>query len=100
MKNWRWIEIILVLAVMAGAFYAAFSDTHNFPNRWFTRDDAFYYFKVAQNISEGNGSSFDGINLANGYHPLWMVVLTLLALVFDVYSAAYFFVLNILIFFS
>ena len=40
MKNWRWIEIILVLAVMAGAFYAAFSDTHNFPNRWFTRDDA------------------------------------------------------------
>lgn len=74
MKNWRWIEIILVLAVMAGAFYAAFSDTHNFPNRWFTRDDAFYYFKVAQNISEGNGSSFDGINLANGYHPLWMLI--------------------------
>jgi len=74
MKKWRWVEILLVIAVMAGAFYAAFSDAHNFPNRWFTRDDAYYYFKVAQNISEGNGSSFDGINLANGYHPLWMLI--------------------------
>jgi len=74
MKKWRWVEILLVIAVMAGAFYAAFSDAHNFPNRWFTRDDAYYYFKVAQNISEGYGSSFDGINLANGYHPLWMLI--------------------------
>lgn len=54
--------------------YASISAPHNFPSRWFTRDDAYYYFKVAQNISEGRGSTFDGINLANGYHPLWMLV--------------------------
>ena len=54
--------------------YAAFSDAYNFANTWFSRDDAFYYFKVAQNITEGLGSTFDGINLTNGYHPLWMVI--------------------------
>ncbi len=74
MKKIRWFEVLLIVAIMAGAFYAAFSDAHNFPNRWFTRDDAYYYFKVAQNISEGLGSTFDGVNLANGYHPLWMLV--------------------------
>ncbi|MBT3338633.1 MAG: hypothetical protein HN855_13750 [Anaerolineae bacterium] len=74
MKKWRWFEIFLIVAIMAGAFYAAFSDAHNFPNRWFVRDDAYYYFKVAQNISEGLGSTFDGVNPTNGYHPLWMLV--------------------------
>jgi hypothetical protein len=74
MKKTHWFEILLIVAIMAGAFYAAFSDAHNFPNRWFTRDDAYYYFKVAQNISEGNGITFDGVNLANGYHPLWMLI--------------------------
>ena len=65
---------MLIALVMGVHLYGAFSAPHNFPSRWFTRDDAFYYFKVAQNISEGHGSSFDGINLTNGYHPLWLVV--------------------------
>lgn len=42
---------------------------------YFFSDDAYYYFKVAQNIILGLGSTFDGTNLSNGYHPLWMVVL-------------------------
>jgi hypothetical protein len=54
--------------------YAALSDAQNFSLRWFTRDDAYYYFKVAQNISEGRGSTFDGVNQTNGYHPLWMLI--------------------------
>lgn len=41
---------------------------------WYNIDDAFYYYKVAQNILTGNNISFDGINLANGFHPLWMIV--------------------------
>jgi len=39
-----------------------------------TFDDAFYYVGIARNIAEGNGSTFDGINPTNGYHPLWMLV--------------------------
>lgn len=35
-------------------------------------DDAFYYFKTAQNIIKEHTSTFDGINRTNGYHPLWM----------------------------
>lgn len=59
---------------MSAHVYAAISAPQNFSSRWFVRDDAYYYFKVAQNISEGRGSTFDGINPTNGYHPLWMLV--------------------------
>ncbi len=69
-----WFEIILLTTVMAVHLYAATSDAYNFPANWFTRDDAYYYFKVAQNITEGHGITFDGINPTNGYHPLWMLV--------------------------
>ena len=74
MKRFAWFEILLVVAVMSISLYAAFSDGQNFSWRWYTRDDAYYYFKVAQNISEGHGSTFDGINKTNGYHPLWMLI--------------------------
>jgi hypothetical protein len=74
MKSSRWFEILLVVIVIAISLYAALSDSQNLSWRWFTRDDAYYYFKVAQNISEGHGSTFDGINPTNGYHPLWMLV--------------------------
>ncbi len=67
-------EISLILVVLGVHLYASFADGYNFPNIWFIRDDAYYYFKVAQNISEGYGSTFDRLNVANGYHPLWMLV--------------------------
>jgi hypothetical protein len=74
LKKFHWFEITLVAVILALNLYAAFSAPHNFSTRWFVRDDAYYYFKVAQNIAEGHGSTFDGMNLANGYHPLWMLV--------------------------
>lgn len=74
LRKFHWFELVIIVVVMGVHFYTAFSAPHNFPSRWFTRDDAYYYFKVAQNISEGRGSTFDGINLTNGYHPLWMLV--------------------------
>lgn len=39
-----------------------------------TFDDAYYYFAIARNIVGGHGSSFDQLNLTNGYHPLWMAL--------------------------
>ncbi|MBI5963880.1 MAG: hypothetical protein HY863_10430 [Chloroflexi bacterium] len=74
MKRFSLFEILLFITIISIHLYAAFSDAFNLPNFWFTRDDAYYYFKVAQNITLGLGSSFDGINLTNGYHPLWMLV--------------------------
>ncbi len=42
-----------------------------------TVDDAFYYFKTAFHVGRGVGSSFDGINSTDGYHPLWLAMLAL-----------------------
>ncbi|MBI5945286.1 MAG: hypothetical protein HY864_13020 [Chloroflexi bacterium] len=74
MKRLSLFENLLFSAIISIHLYAAFSDAFNLPNFWFSRDDAYYYFKTAQNISLGLGSTFDGINLTNGYHPLWMLV--------------------------
>ncbi len=38
-------------------------------------DDAFYYFQIARHIVQGAGPTFDGVELTNGFHPLWMLVL-------------------------
>jgi hypothetical protein len=53
--------------------YVALSPSKSLLN-WYITDDAFYYFKVAQNIAEGHGITFDGIAPTNGFHPLWMLV--------------------------
>lgn len=38
-------------------------------------DDAFYYLKIAENVSKGLGSVFSEGVPTNGYHPLWMILL-------------------------
>ncbi|GLZ38297.1 hypothetical protein [Actinokineospora sp. NBRC 105648] len=38
-------------------------------------DDAFYYFGVAGHIAAGDGSTFNGLDPTNGYHPLWLLLL-------------------------
>ncbi len=43
-------------------------------------DDAYYYFQVARHVAGGQGSSFDGLEPTNGYHPLWMIVCSTVAL--------------------
>ena len=49
-----------------------------------SKDDAFYYFQVARNLAEGKFSTFDGgITQTNGYHPLWMLLITPFYWVFD-----------------
>lgn len=40
-----------------------------------TYDDGFYYLKIAEHMARGDGSTFDGINPTNGYHPLWLLCL-------------------------
>lgn len=73
LMNTRSFEIALALAIVLAHLYVVFAPANSLVN-WFTTDDAFYYFKVAQNISEGHGSTFDQIGYTNGYHPLWLLV--------------------------
>jgi hypothetical protein len=66
-------ELILIILVLATHAYAAFSPANSLMN-WFSTDDAFYYYKTAQNIAEGHGATFDGLAPTNGFHPLWMLI--------------------------
>lgn len=66
-------QIGILLLGISGSIYAAMTPANSMMN-WYSTDDAFFYFQVARNIVEGHGSTFDGINLTNGYHPLWMLV--------------------------
>ncbi len=38
-------------------------------------DDAFIAFSISRNIANGNGISFDGISLTNGFQPLWIFII-------------------------
>lgn len=42
----------------------------------FTNDDSYFYLKTALVFAREGKSSFDGINLTNGYHPLWFILLS------------------------
>lgn len=40
------------------------------------RDDGLFYLKIAENFSQGFGSTFDRLQETNGYHPLQMLCLS------------------------
>ena len=55
-----------------------------------TYDDAFYYFQIARNLAEGKFSTFDGgITRTNGYHPLWLFLITPFYWIFDKEAALF-----------
>ncbi len=64
-----WIAFFLIAYSLSVAGWLLANGIH------VTMEDGFYYFKIAQNIAQGEGSSFDGINPTNGYHPLWLLCL-------------------------
>ena len=53
-------------------------------------DDAFYYYQIAFNLAEGKFSTFDGgITRTNGYHPLWLFLITPFYWIFDKEAALF-----------
>ncbi len=79
-----YLPIITILIGTLFQFYYLFS--HNILYLIFNTlpDDAFYYFQMARNIAAGSGSTIDGVNLTNGYHPLWMFILVPIYKIFSV----------------
>lgn len=67
------IEIGIVILILLAHLIIACSPTTSLL-KWYSNDDAYYYYQVARNIGSGLGSTFDGISLTNGYHPLWMLI--------------------------
>ena len=53
-------------------------------------DDTFYYLEVARNLAAGKFSTFDGgITRTNGYHPVWLLLVTPFYWAFDPESALF-----------
>jgi len=69
------IEIFFLLLALLPALYIAFGNPNTILD-WYNSDDGFLYFQVARNLAAGHGFTFDGINPTNGFHPLWLFILT------------------------
>lgn len=66
------IIVILIASFICGIFWI-FTPIPKVLH--FVPDDTFFYFKIAKNIVNGVGVTFDGINPTNGFQPLWQVLL-------------------------
>ncbi len=71
--TWLWFQAILAVLVLGLYLWAALGPQEAVLG-WYSSDDAFYYYKIARNVTDGLGVTFDGINRTNGFHPLWMLV--------------------------
>ena len=68
------VHSILVVSAIAIRMAIAFCDMPTLVTKT-VADDSFYYFQIARNAAAGNGITFDGVEPANGFHPLWFVLL-------------------------
>ena len=89
------LAFLLFLAAVLGygaslAYYTLISfDVVNLRRDVFF-DDAFYYFEIAKNLAAGKFSTFDGgITRTNGYHPVWLLLVTPFYWVLDLESALF-----------
>lgn len=69
------LSLLLLAIFAAAAIWLAVQPMEVLLGR-FLVDDAFYYFQPAANLVKGLGPTFDGEHPTNGYHPLWMGILT------------------------
>lgn len=46
-------------------------------------DDAFLYFQIARNVAGGAGPAFDASGPTNGFHPLWLLLISPIWIVAD-----------------
>jgi 4-amino-4-deoxy-L-arabinose transferase-like glycosyltransferase len=75
-----------LFALAAGVFVWAAARAVTADLEWLLRivpDDTFYYLQIAKNLARDGRSTFDGSAPTNGYHPLWMFLLTGLAALVD-----------------
>ncbi|MBZ0301760.1 MAG: hypothetical protein K8J31_18580, partial [Anaerolineae bacterium] len=72
LKPWKLCVLVIVLALLPRAAIALQPIPVQLDKM--LPDDAYYYFLTAENILTGAGPSVDGLNMSNGWHPLWMLV--------------------------
>ncbi len=75
------VLVVLLLAALAIRVSIAVCNEPTLVTKTLS-DDAFYYFQIARNAAAGRGITFDGVEPANGFHPLWFVLLLPVYLLF------------------
>lgn len=76
-KKGNFIVWVIIAVIFFYALQFAFHKPRTIVNVQF--DDAYYYLEIAKNIADGKGATFDGLHKTNGFHPLWLLILTGLA---------------------
>lgn len=74
-SSYRWTLGLLALGSLAVYLSFAWRPLDQLV-AMFAGDDMFYYLQIARNIARGQGSTFDGITPTNGYHPIYMILVT------------------------
>ena len=78
-------KIVAYAIYIITAFISLFSVYTFYYNQYaisaFVPDDYFYYTTIADTILQKGMSSFDGITLTNGYHPLYLAIIVVLAFI-------------------
>jgi hypothetical protein len=68
--------LLVVLAAAAAVHLAvAALDFPTLARNGFLYDDSFYDFQIARHIAHGDGPSFDGTHLTNGFQPFYVAML-------------------------
>jgi hypothetical protein len=73
------LHVLTLLALLVAAAMARLRVTMLDFNSLLTsylQDDAFYYYKVASNIFSLHRITYDGEQLSNGFHPLWLALIS------------------------
>jgi hypothetical protein len=77
MHRTKYDSAILSITLAVAAIYSL----KYFPNGFF-EDDAYFIFQIASNLVNTGIPTFDGYELTNGFHPLWVLLLSGIALPF------------------
>ncbi len=68
------LVLLLLIAVIARVSFSTL-DFNSLLSTYLV-DDAFYYFKIASHLATEHRITYDGDQLTNGFHPLWLAVIT------------------------
>jgi len=68
------IFVLLLIAVIARVPFTTL-DFNSLLSTYLV-DDAFYYFKIASHLAMEHRITYDGDQLSNGFHPLWLALIT------------------------
>ncbi len=72
--GWSLSYLLIIVIAATGARLIALLPIESLL-RDFSVDDTFYYAQTAKNLAQHGIVSFDGVNLTNGFHPLWLFLL-------------------------